>query len=228
MRQNAIGTPAVHGFSSSNYLILQNCPPVQAKARPMHPTTISGFTTTRTPDHRGHMCRRLIQKKRSSRLSEGPRPLSFEPGDRCRRARTSGEVPTPLRKNMRMATSEAAEADRRHPTVSTRSKLTRRTRRVTRHSKAASELGTPEKTLPCIVAHQSPIRHNPLRRKKRKTQWPGGSAVAFVILYSGLWRSRQRLDHWIMDGVIQGPAAAGRLSFLECGWTVMATFFLGS
>jgi len=36
-----------------------------------HPTTVSGFTRTRTSDQRGHICRRLVQKKRLRRFSEG-------------------------------------------------------------------------------------------------------------------------------------------------------------
>jgi hypothetical protein len=36
-----------------------------------HPTTVSGFTMTRTSDHRGHICRSVAQKKRSQRFSEG-------------------------------------------------------------------------------------------------------------------------------------------------------------
>src|SRR5260370_2083775 len=35
-----------------------------------HPTTVFGFTMTRTSDHRGHMYLRLIQNKRSRRISK--------------------------------------------------------------------------------------------------------------------------------------------------------------
>src|SRR5713226_2130941 len=36
-----------------------------------HPITVSGFTMTRTSDHRGHMCHRVVQKKRSASGASG-------------------------------------------------------------------------------------------------------------------------------------------------------------
>src|SRR5260370_15736288 len=57
--------------------------PRQYRRKPArcHPTTVFGFTMTRTSDHRGHMYRRLVQKKRSRRFSKGRGPLSFQHGD---------------------------------------------------------------------------------------------------------------------------------------------------
>ena len=71
------------------------------------PTTVSGFTMTRTSDHRGHMCRRAVQKKRSRRFSKGRGRFRLSTATCCRKARTSSEVSTRLRKNTRMAARNA-------------------------------------------------------------------------------------------------------------------------
>ena len=72
-----------------------------------HPTTVSGFTITRTSDHRGHMCRRVVQKKRSRRFREDRGRFRLSTATCCRRARTSREVSTRLRKKTRRAARNA-------------------------------------------------------------------------------------------------------------------------
>lgn len=51
-----------------------------------HPTIVSGFTMTRTSDHRGHICRRVVQKKRSRQFSEGRGRFRLSTATCCRRA----------------------------------------------------------------------------------------------------------------------------------------------
>jgi hypothetical protein len=45
----------------------------QYKRKPdrCHRMTLSGFPMARTPDHRGHTCRKVLQKNRSKRVSGG-------------------------------------------------------------------------------------------------------------------------------------------------------------
>ncbi len=61
---------------------------------------------TRTSDHR-HICRSVVQKKRSRRFSEGRGRLRLSTATCCRSARISSEVSMPLRKKARMAARNA-------------------------------------------------------------------------------------------------------------------------
>jgi hypothetical protein len=81
--------------------------PIQVKTRPCHPTTVSGFTMTRTPDHRGHRHRSVVQKRRSRWFSESRGRFRLSTATCCCRARTSSEILTRLRKKTRMAARNA-------------------------------------------------------------------------------------------------------------------------
>jgi hypothetical protein len=72
-----------------------------------HPTTVSGFTMTRTSDYRGHRYRRVVQKNRSRRFTEGRGRFRLSTLTCCRRARTSSAVSARLRKKTRIAASNA-------------------------------------------------------------------------------------------------------------------------
>jgi hypothetical protein len=72
-----------------------------------HRITVSGFTMTKTSDHRGQMFRRVVQNKRSRRLREGRRRLRLSTATCCRSARISSEVSRRLRKKTRKAARTA-------------------------------------------------------------------------------------------------------------------------
>ena len=71
------------------------------------PTTLSGFTITRTSDHRGHTFRNPVQKKRSRRVSLGRGRLRLRTATCWRKARTSTAVSIRLRKKTHPATTSA-------------------------------------------------------------------------------------------------------------------------
>jgi hypothetical protein len=53
---------------------------------------VSGLTIARTSDQRGHSCRKVVQKKRSKRVSTGRVRFRFRTATCCRSAKTSSEV----------------------------------------------------------------------------------------------------------------------------------------
>src|SRR2546430_9042360 len=61
----------------------------------------------RTSDHRGHMCRNVVQKKRSRRFSEGRGRFRLSTATCCRSARTFREGATRLREKTRAAVRNA-------------------------------------------------------------------------------------------------------------------------
>src|ERR1700686_2038228 len=66
-------------------------------------TTVSGFTMSSTSDHRGHRCRRVVQKKRSKRVNVGRGRWRLSTATCCRSARTSRAVSLRLQTNTRSA-----------------------------------------------------------------------------------------------------------------------------
>jgi hypothetical protein len=71
------------------------------------PTTVSGFTITRTSDHRGHRFRKAVQKKRSRQFSVGRGRLRLRTATCWPKARTSSAVSIRLRTKTRPATTSA-------------------------------------------------------------------------------------------------------------------------
>ena len=76
----------------------------QYKRNPVRcqPTTVSGLTTARTSDHRGQSWRKVVQKKRSKRVSGGRGRFRFGDGDLlAQREDFDGGIRAPAEENAR-------------------------------------------------------------------------------------------------------------------------------
>ena len=80
----------------------------QYRRKPLrcHATTVSGFTITKAVDQRGQICRRMVQKSRSSPIKRGRVRLRLSTATCWRSARISSEASARVRKKtLRAATT---------------------------------------------------------------------------------------------------------------------------